>query len=295
MGKERARACSQLGVVLAAVYDTDFGRATEMAQQYPGCRAFGGDDFTLGTDHDAVFICTPPGQRGKVELAAIAAGLPFFVEKPIAISAAAAVAVRRALSARPVIHAVGYMNRYRSSVQHARQVISRSHMIGITAYWVGRKYAVPWWLDPEASGGPVNEQATHLLDTCRYLAGEVEKIETVSGAPLPMFRCAATLIFRNGCSGTIFYSCEAQGKQIGFRVIAEEGGLDLTGWDLRMSSNTIDGTIPDNQTEDIFVKETDRFLQAVREGDSRLVECTFEDAFKTQLLMDAMLRVNLPA
>jgi predicted dehydrogenase len=167
-------------------------------------------------------------------------------------------------------------------------------MIGISAYWVGRKYAVPWWLDSKASGGPINEQATHLLDTCRYLAGEGETVEAVSGTAVPMLRCAATLTFRTGCSGTIFYSCEAQDKQIGFRVIAEEGGLELTGWDLRLSSNTIDGTLPDDQTEDIFVKETGRFFQAVREGDSRLVECTFQDAFKTQLLMDSMLRVGSP-
>src|SRR5690348_11481729 len=92
MGKERARACSQLGVVLTAAYDTDLDRANEIAQQYPGCRPLCGDDFVPGTDHDAVFICTPPGQRGKVELAAIAAGLPFLVEKPIGICAAAGLA-----------------------------------------------------------------------------------------------------------------------------------------------------------------------------------------------------------
>lgn len=294
MGKERARACRQLGVVLTGVYDTDPGRATEMAQRYPGCRAFCGDDFVPGKDHDAIFICTPPGQRGAVELAAIAAGLPFFVEKPIGISAGAVVAVRGALLTRPVVHAVGYMNRYRSSVQHARQVISKAHMLGITAYWVGRKYSVPWWLDAQVSGGPVNEQATHLLDICRYLGGEVENIEAVSSATLPMLRCVATLSFRNGCSGTIFYSCEAQDKQIGFRIIAAEGGLDLTGWDLRLSSNTIDGTTPAAQTEDIFLKETSWFLEAIRTGNSHLVECTFEDAFRTQLLMDSMLRVPLP-
>jgi myo-inositol 2-dehydrogenase / D-chiro-inositol 1-dehydrogenase len=295
MGKERARACSQLGAVLTAVYDTDLNRAMEMAQQYPECRALSGDDFVPCRDHDAIFICTPPGQRGEVELAATAAGLPFFVEKPIGISASAVLAVRKALLARPVIHAVGYMNRYRSSVQHARQVISKSHMIGISAYCVGRKYAVPWWLDAQASGGPVNEQATHLLDTCRYLGGEVESIKGILSAASPMLRCAATLIFRNGCSGTILYSCEAQDKQIGFRIIAEEGGLDLTGWDLRLSSNTIDGTIPADEAEDIFLKETSRFLEAVSTGNSQLVECTFEDAFETQLLMDSMLKVPLPA
>jgi myo-inositol 2-dehydrogenase/D-chiro-inositol 1-dehydrogenase len=285
MGKERARTSVLAGAKIVAVCDVDAQKARSLAEEYDGAKTVDGSGNLPYGGLDAVFICTPPGERGVVECAAIEAEVPFLVEKPIGLSAAGADRVLKALSRKPLIHAVGYMNRYRGSLQHARRVLSNCKLLGILGFWVGRKYGAPWWSDPLASGGPVNEQATHMLDVCRYLAGDVQAIEGVS---LTGLQAAATLSFRNGCLGAVFYSCEARDKQIGFRIIAAEGFIELSGWDLRISSNSIDGTIPDNQDEDIFLKETSQFLAAVRTGNRSLIECTFEDAYQTQLLMDAI-------
>lgn len=287
MGKERARTSVLAGAVVAAICDADQerARALALAGSCHGAKTVDAPGNLPYSDLDAIFVCTPPGNRGGVERAAIEAEVPFLVEKPIAIAAAAAEPVLEALSRKPVIHAVGYMNRYRASLQYARRILANCRLLGIIGFWAGRKYEVPWWLDPLLSGGPVNEQATHMLDVCRYLAGDVEAIEGVSQTVL---RVAATLRFWNGCLGTVFYSCEARDKQIGFRIITSEGGLELSGWDFRMSSNSIDGTIPADHDEDIFLKETTRFLAAVRTGDRSLIACTFEDAYRTQCLIDAI-------
>lgn len=284
MGKERARTSVLAGAKISAACDADRQKARELADLYGACAFDTPRELPLA-HLDAVFVCTPPGERGPVECAAIHASVPFLVEKPIGTSAASAELIRKALAGQSVTHAVGYMNRYRASVQHARQVLANCRILGIVAFWAGRKYSVPWWLLPEASGGPVNEQAVHMLDLCRYLAGEVEKIEGVS---LTGLEAAATLRFKNGCLGTAFYSCQAQDKQIGFRIIAAEGGIELSGWDLRISFNSIDDVILNDQVEDIFLKETSQFLEAVRTGDRNLIECTFEDAWRTQCLMDSM-------
>jgi myo-inositol 2-dehydrogenase / D-chiro-inositol 1-dehydrogenase len=286
MGKERARTSVLAGAEVSAVCDADPYKARELGNLY-GARTFDAAGELPFAHLDAVFVCTPPGQRGPVECAAIHAGVPFLVEKPIGTSVAAVEPLLEALEKQPVTHAVGYMNRYRASVQHARRVLAKCRLLGVVAFWVGRKYGVPWWLDPQASGGPVNEQAIHMLDLCRYLAGEVEAIEGVSRTGL---EAAAALRFRNGCLGTVFYSCEASDKQIGFRIIAAEGGLELSGWDLRISFNSIDQAIPRDQDEDIFRKETGQFLAAVRTGDLSLIECTFEDAWRTQRLMASWQR-----
>ncbi len=292
MGNERARSCKQAGINPTLACDSNVVRAEELAKNYSGCRVLAKPEELPYSKLDAIFICTPPGQRGNVELGAISAGVPFFVEKPIGISAAAALPILEALAARPVIHAVGYMNRYRSSVQYARSMINQCCLLGISAYWVGRKYGVPWWLDIEESGGPLNEQATHIIDMCRYLVGEVTTISTCCGNAAPILTCAATLSFKKGCLASIFYSCEAQEKHIGFRIITAEGGLDLSGWDLRLTSNTIDGTLQSNDMEDIFFKETAQFLHAVANNAPHLIECTFQDAFCTQQLIDQMRHCN---
>ena len=61
-----------------------------------------------------------------------------------------------------VVNAVGYMNRCRNSVRLAKKVLSGRKVLGISCAWVGKKYLVPWWIDKDLSGGPFNEQATHV-------------------------------------------------------------------------------------------------------------------------------------
>ena len=69
---------------------------------------------------DAVYICIPPFAHGDVEAAVIAAGLPFFVEKPLSLDIAAAEAIAREVQQRGLITAVGYHWRYLDTVEEAR-------------------------------------------------------------------------------------------------------------------------------------------------------------------------------
>jgi myo-inositol 2-dehydrogenase/D-chiro-inositol 1-dehydrogenase len=291
MGNERARSSVGLGHELVFVYDQDAERARAMATKYGASKAIFNDADIRWSALDAAFICTPPAHRCVFELPAIEAHLPFFVEKPIAVRASDCMSVLAALRSNPVIHAVGYMNRYRSSVLFARKLLTRGNVLGVCCHWIGRQYKVNWWLDQKLSGGPLNEQATHAFDLCRSLVGEVESVSATS-RPSPSsselaLTVACTLNFTNGQLGTILYSCEASEKQIDLRVITAEGMLELSGWDLRISANTIDDIIPELQEEDIFLKETDQFLKAVLHEDPALIHCDLADAYRTQLVVDA--------
>ena len=53
-----------------------------------------------------------------------------------------------------------------------------------------------------------------------------------------------------------------------------------------MTRNAIDGKLPDEEQSDIFVKETQCFLNAVRCHDQLLIECDLEEAYRTQLVVD---------
>ena len=285
MGRERLRAARAKGAEIAGVYDPDPVRATEA-----GAPLLSGPDDLLRTACDAVFLCTPPDQRQSYALAAIESGTALFVEKPIGPSAAAVRAITDALAVTRVMTGVGYMNRYRASVQLATRVLANRQVIGAAGFWVCGSYRVPWWLDAAASGGPHNEQATHLYDLCRLLMGEVEHVTSIfhqpdAGAPL----AAATAVrFQSGATGTVFYSCQAAAKDIGLRVFTAEGSLFLSGWDLRLAENTIDGTLPaETAPEDIFLAETSAFLDAVATGDTSSIRSDWADALRTQLVVDA--------
>jgi predicted dehydrogenase len=297
MGSERARATIALGHELAVVYDPDVERAGALGAKYSAGLVLDKEDGIPWSTLDAMFICTPPGLRSNYELAAIEAGLPFFIEKPIAITSSDCVPVLAALNARPTIHAVGYMNRCRDSVLFARQLLAQcNNVLGVCCHWVGRKYRVGWWLERDQSGGPLNEQATHAFDLSRVLAGEISSVQATardSADSLDLSpSVACTLNFSAGPLGTIFYSCEADDKHINLRVITSGGLLEFSGWDLRLTANTINGVFPTACEEDVFVCESDRFFIAIQRGDPTLVPCDLVDAYRTQLVVDAA-RVSL--
>jgi predicted dehydrogenase len=293
MGNERARATAALGHELAVVYDPDTERARALGTKYSALQVLEDEEKLPWSSLDAVFICTPPNLRLKYQLAAIETGLPFFVEKPIAIASSDCAAVLSALSLRPTIHAVGYMNRCRDSILFARELLAKCKVLGVCCHWVGRKYTVDWWLNADQSGGPLNEQATHAFDLSRILVGEISLVSATAGdssncSDLSL-SVACTLNFSAGPLGTIFYSCEADDKYINLRVITAGGLLEFSGWDLRVTANSINGDIPPIRDcdQDIFVGESDRFFTAVQRGDPSMVPCNLEDAYRTQLVVDA--------
>jgi myo-inositol 2-dehydrogenase/D-chiro-inositol 1-dehydrogenase len=289
MGRERARAASAFGVETILLFDEDRSRAESLASECE--RAFPVPDLAalIRRGPDAIFVCTPPFCRGSLENRAIDLGIPFFVEKPIGISADQVRSVLDKLRQHEVLNAVGYMNRYRNSVAHARAILQPRQIIGITAHWVGKKYGVPWWAVREQSGGPFNEQATHLMDLFRYLSGITETLHAKARSSEGIeTTVVVTLRLAGGGFGTFLYSCEGKNKDILISIETTEGVLDLKGWDLELARNTIDGSHPEPESQPIFEKETYAFLQAVSSGDTTLILSDFADALKTQAAMDGV-------
>jgi myo-inositol 2-dehydrogenase / D-chiro-inositol 1-dehydrogenase len=290
MGRERAKAAAACGVDSILLYDEDRSRAETLATN-SACRTKVMPDVTalIEAKPDALFICTPPYCRGPLENRAIGLGMPFFVEKPIGLSSIHARPVLDKLARYGTLNAVGYMNRYRNSVEHVRSILQSRNIIGISAHWVGKQYAVPWWAVREQSGGPFNEQATHLMDLVRYLSGDLEVLHAASHYKENIeSTVAVTLRIRKGGLGIFLYSCEASDKDILISIETPEGVLDLRGWDLILERNAITGTYPEPETKPIFEKETAAFLQAVATGNRSLVLSDFAEAYQTQLLMDAV-------
>jgi len=72
-------------VELTAVCDIDQARLDDAARKY-GARPFKDYRDMLGkTSLDAMYICVPPYVDGPLEIDCLVAGLPIFVEKPIAL------------------------------------------------------------------------------------------------------------------------------------------------------------------------------------------------------------------
>ena len=236
---------------------------------------------------DLIFVCTPPTSRGLLEEQAVANDVPFFVEKPIALHSSQLENLRSALATRPVVNAVGYMNRYRASVQRLKTSIEADRTIAMSAQWTNSTYKVPWWGDKRSSGGPVNEQATHFVDLARFLFGE---IAAVSALTQPHYEhrdlvgtAAINLQFANGLVGSMLYSCQAEYKSIAFRAQTMNDEHLLEGWEL---ADRNERHHSGNKNE-IFEIETNAFVDAVL-GEQDKVLSDVADAIHTQVVMDSI-------
>lgn len=109
-GGYHARQYARLpGVVLSAVLDAHPDRAAQVALPLGG-RAFREMDAFLDAV-DVVTVASPATFHAEHALAAIAAGKPVYVEKPIAVSVADAEKIRAQAAARGLVVACGHQER----------------------------------------------------------------------------------------------------------------------------------------------------------------------------------------
>ena len=295
MGLQHARSASQLGHRISVAFDVDLARASALAGSHAGCETVTDAAAIRWSEVDAGFVCVPPFARGPVELSAARAGVPLFLEKPIGLSATQCLSALTAFRHAGVITSVGYMNRYRPSIQRVRKVLEGERALGFAAHWVCAAYRVPWWGDPSLSGGQLNEQCTHLIDLARYLVGEISEVNAFA-QPSPECNGGAAAVsillrFSEGNLGTVICGCLATEKQIGCRVFTPRGQLALEGWDFRWSPSAVFGDGSDlDPVEDVFLAECKAFLDAVRSGETSAIRCDLAEAMKTQQVVDAVRR-----
>jgi predicted dehydrogenase len=183
------------GVEVAAVADPALDRAKELADQ-AGAAAYPNHMELLdGERLDAVYICVPPFAHGAPELAVIDAGLPLFVEKPVAIDQETAAAIAARLERRPLVTCTGYHWRWLDIFDRAAELLADRPARLVQCFWLDKVPPPRWWLRRDGSGGQVIEQTTHVLDTARGLAGEVTEVHAFGARaavhPPPTARAAA--------------------------------------------------------------------------------------------------------
>jgi myo-inositol 2-dehydrogenase/D-chiro-inositol 1-dehydrogenase len=188
----------------------------------------------LRTRPDGVWLCVPPFAHGDLETAVVRAGVPFFVEKPLAADLLVARRVARAVAAAGLPTATGYHWRHLDTVARARDALTGARIRLVDARWWGSTPPPAWWRSQALSGGQVVEQATHVLDLLRVLAGEVE--EVVGGAAPSSAEdrdvpdaTAAVLRFGSGAVGTLSTSCVLPAlTAAGLDVVADSVTVALT-------------------------------------------------------------------
>ncbi len=268
---------------VVATCDVIMERAEEAADEYGGTPYDDHEEMFDSEDLDAIVICTPPFAHGDIEEAACERGIHFFVEKPVAISMEMAGRVLDAVRESGVITQVGYMYRKSEPIIKAQKMLSDRAIAMVQAhYYMPGLPNKGWWTKMEMGGGQLVEQATHMLDLGRFLAGDVKsvigKTSTVhdweppadyeepeglvahkEGFEIPD-TTALILEYESGAMGTLSCSLVPQvAWDNGFKVVAEGALLTIDGASANWTTDEgeTNEPAPDNWHDAVLVEFTD--------------------------------------
>ncbi|SFT96825.1 Predicted dehydrogenase [Geodermatophilus amargosae] len=232
---QHLRALSEMAdVQIVAVADTQPERAEEVATRYEA-RSYADGATLLATEElDAVWLCVPPFAHGALEAAAIARGLPFFVEKPLALDLPTAQGIADQLAGTGLTTAVGYHWRHLDVVERAVELLAGTPAQLVTGYWWDKTPRVPWWPRRAYSGGQVIEQTTHIFDLARHLAGEIDTVTAAEraapdgGEDVPT-AASSLLRFASGAVGSISSARVLAGRhRVALHVVADGLVLEVS-------------------------------------------------------------------
>jgi predicted dehydrogenase len=284
---------------MVAFYDVDAERAKKAAETYSGQVFDSAAKLCKEAGVDAVYVCTPPFAHGELEMTAIGAGKPIFVEKPVALSMKTAREIERALNEAGLVGCAAYHFRYHEATARAEQALAGQTMTAFMGYWMGGFPGVYWWRRMDMSGGQIHEQTTHILDLARLFGGEVKALAAAYG-----LRCkmdveditvpdvgTVTLFYESGAVGSVSNCCHLDfGFRVGCDIIACNTTLQLNGNSLVV--RTPSGSEELSFSNDPYLAEDSAFIKAVATGDASDIRSTYSDAVRSLALS---LAANLAA
>jgi predicted dehydrogenase len=169
---------------VVALCDTDLPKARALADRFGVKDAFDDVEDLLRSEMlDAVVICTPNHLHESHILAALSANVHILVEKPLAMSAAAAQRIIRAAEKRDRVVMVGMNHRYRPDVQIVRSFVQGGELGRIESvrgswhvFRPGRTQLGWRQRRDQSGGGAMLDLGLSVLDLGMWLAGNPKPV-----------------------------------------------------------------------------------------------------------------------
>ncbi len=295
MGRKHAVNCSRMaGLSVVAVVDGDQDRAAALSKE-TGATAYSDVQAMIrDVSPDALVIATPPGERRAAIESGASARIPLLVEKPLALDMKSARAYCELVRNASIVNAVGFHLRYSPLTQQASTLISGKKVTHVrtmttTSYYLRMDMPL-WFLQRRHSGGPLLEQTLHVIDTVRYLVGDITQIvakgDRLVRPDLNEFDSEDSIVlayrFASGILGTHTDSC----AMMEFNWEIELFGPD---WRLKLdfARGRLEGRIDgeqigaDSAGVDLHMIEMKTFIAAARHDKQAGLLSSFADATKT--------------
>jgi predicted dehydrogenase len=166
---------------LTAVFDVDAARAEAAARDFPSLRAMASLDALL--DHsgiEAVVIATPAETHAELVAAALAAGKHVLLEKPLAHTPEAALAIVTLAEAHPDrVVLIGHCERFNRAYMDVKKAVTEGK-IGIPGFASASRLSPLHLNDPGWKLGTL-DTAVHDIDLILWLIGSRPTAVAASG------------------------------------------------------------------------------------------------------------------
>jgi predicted dehydrogenase len=171
---------SAIPASVAAVVDPDPKGLERARAAHPGAALFQSarEAFGAGGRFDAAVVLSPDDTHERLALELLAAGVPVYLEKPMAINLAQADSIMAAAQAAGVPVYVGHNFRRTAVIQGLRSVIDQGLIGEVQTVWVrhfvghgGDFFFKDWHAERARTGSLLLQMGSHDIDAIHYLAG----------------------------------------------------------------------------------------------------------------------------
>ncbi|MDQ6901759.1 MAG: Gfo/Idh/MocA family oxidoreductase [Bacteroidota bacterium] len=210
-------------------------------------------------DVNAIYIATPPSSHEEYTLAAISAGKPVYLEKPMAVNFQSAERMASAAREKKVKLAIAHYRREQPYFKKIKQLLD-DKAIGevrvaqleyLKKQLTSQELKLPgfkWRVDTAVAGGGLfHDIAPHPLDLMFYFFGKVAKASGVSANQARVYNAddvvAGNILFQNGIvfNGIWCFNVHRQNEKDTCEIIGSEGSIRFSVFDQEKLSVTKKG------------------------------------------------------
>ena len=221
IGKNHARLYAELGSAdFAAIYDTDAGKAAQIAEEFGTASAASLEDFAQRVD--AASVATPTSTHFEVARRLLERGKHLLIEKPIAENTADASALAELAVQRELVLQVGHVERFNPVLSALEERLTRPRFI--------EAHRLSPYPNRSTDIGVVLDLMIHDLEIILHLVRS--PVQTIDAVGVPVLSrgediANARLRFENGCIANITSSRISPERMRKIRVFQGDAYLSL--------------------------------------------------------------------
>jgi predicted dehydrogenase len=231
---------------LIAVMRRNAAKARDYAERHGVPKWYANADALINDPEiNAIYIATPPSSHEQYALAAMEAGKPVYLEKPMTTNYAEAVNIANAAGEKNIKLVVAHYRRGQAYFKKIKQLIDDKAIGDVRFARLSffdpplspealQTTKIAWRVDPAiAGGGLFHDLAPHQLDLACYFFGEPGEAKGVTANQSKTYVAndivSGNILFKNGVifSGTWCFNAPANEVKDVFEIIGSEGKISF--------------------------------------------------------------------